>query len=198
MNETKPAKVARSPGLPIREAELNHCVKVQRGPRTAAAIQPVGAGLPTQVRDQCDKDVGRQRCFPALAYSFTSHGRCSDTVPLRGIADKGGDRTVRDLVRSRTPSEHAPSAIIRLVAIVIPWSAPGTQTDVDEAGQPSSSGPSANATDAESRCEGQGATGEQGFGHTDAEHVGPLRSAKGQSANIHSRPHLSSDALDYH
>lgn len=85
---------------------------------------------------------------------------------------------------------------------VMPWSARGYYVR-DIRGRSWTGGivksrtPPADATDAESRCSGQGATGEQGFGRAGRRaNVGPPCSAKDQSANIHSRPHLSSDALD--
>lgn len=80
-------------------------VKVQRGPRTAAAIQSVGAGLPTQAQDQCDCDGPGTCDWEGTQMSVAE--RCSPTstlhtdhvawpllryLPLHAVANNGERR----------------------------------------------------------------------------------------------------------
>lgn len=159
-------------------------VKVQRGPRTAAAIQSVGAGLPTQAQDQCDCDwpgtcdwEGTQMsvaesCSPTLHIDHVAwrslryllylslQCRCQTTANADGAVPRYDPRSTF----RRVGSLHDGSTYDCGHAIV--GSGVQSSVDADGAGRAASSSPSANATNAESRCKGQGATGGQGFGHT--------------------------------
>lgn len=124
------------PASAYQGSRMESDVKVQRGPRTAAAIQSVGAGLPTQAQDQCDRDwpgtcdwegteMSVAEVLPACL-AYRSRRISLAQVPLHGRCQpRRRWRQFQEMMGGPTSSAYALSAIVRHVAAVMPWSAPG-------------------------------------------------------------------------